>query len=511
MCEAWPGPRCSHDMGKKVAIRLSNFEKIKETSDPTSSEYKLALARLKYAEDEYASTPKGIAALKQLVINNPTDKNIEDFNRASLVRQLQSTALHEITNGRFNAVAKLGSVNETFLDEEEVNSVLEASREYYESFALRKPNEPQEPVSQEVYDKYLSNLETKLKEKFPLGVPPETQSELNRLKGLTPPDDATMRAYEYFPRALDRSKATLDREIRSASALQSVNKEVAQAYYEAYREQYKKEFAGLSDSERPDPPEPWVRGELSQSGYTKNPDTAFAPRDPASLYAAYRLRSDDEATPDFLKNSRTIASTDLETAGPIGRSGFDPENGHIIEIGIVSYNSKGKELSRYEQLIKPDQAFLDEHGTGAEDVHHISQEDLKNSPSWNRVRATVAKNLEGKVLLAQNSPFEYRWLKHHLPNFNNDRLLPVIDTLDISKHHLDLPNHQLETICGAVGVPYTSGHRATHDAEVTGQAYFELRKYIKKTWNSKPARKNAAKLKTIPFGSRWDSWARPSK
>ena len=61
----------------------------------------------------------------------------------------------------------------------------------------------------------------------------------------------------------------------------------------------------------------------------------------------------------------------------------------------------------------------------------------------------------------------------------------------MSRRHFDLPNHKLETICGQVGVPYTDGHRATHDAEVTGQAFFKVRKVLQRSWDSKPARRNA--------------------
>lgn len=510
MCEAWPGPRCSHDMGKKVLIRLANLEAVKAKTGDGTSEYKIAAARLDYAQEEYDSTPKGISDLKEKVLVKPSDENIERLNKGLLTRQLQTNALKENNNGRFEAVAALSSDREIFLDNDESASVLEASREYYEKFALKNPNVPQEPVSQEVYDKFVNHLEATAQADYPDGIPANLQANLETLKGLTPPDKATFRTYEYYPRALEKAKLTLNREIRKAGFLQGVNNEVAQSYYEAYREQYKKDYASRTESERPDPPESWVRGELSQSGYTQDPSSAFAPRDKASLYAIYRLRSDEEATPDFLKNSRGIASIDLETSGPAGHDGFEPKNGRIIEVGIVSYSAKGKELSRLSQLVRPEQAFLDQHGTGWEG-HGIKVADLEDSPSWDRVQRSVSKALEGKVLLAQNSTFEYRWLSHHLDGFNADKKISVVDPMDMSRKHLDLPNHQLKTICGAVGVPYSEGHRATHDAEAAGQAYFELKKYIKKTWNSKPARKKAAKLKILPLGSRWDAWAKPAK
>jgi len=509
MCEAWPGPRCSHDMGKKVDLRTKSLLEVATKSGKESPEYNTALARLIFAQEEYNSTPKGIKELKEIAEENPTAENITALNKAELVRQLQTEAIREIQNGRSSAVTNLSSYNEKFLDADEISSITEAAREYYEKFAIRNPDVKQVPVSQKVYDKYVDGIEARLTQTYPEGIPSSLQEDLTLLRSLTPPNQATLKSYEYLPKALERSKTVLDRELRKASALQSVNKEVAQAYYEAYREQYKKEYASLPDSERPDPPESWIRGELSQSGYTQDPNSTFAPRDKASLYAMYRLRSDEDATPDFLKNSRAIASIDLETAGPVGRDGFEPQNGRIIEVGIVSYNSKGKELNRYSQLIKPEQAFLDSNGTGAEHIHQISAEDIKNSPSWNNVQGKVSQNLEGKILLAQNANFEYRWLNYHLNGFSKDKTTPIIDTLDMSRKHLDLQNHQLATICGAVGVKYTEGHRATHDALVTGEAYFALKRYIKKTWNSKPARKNAKQLKTIPFGSRWDSWTKP--
>jgi len=504
MCEEFPGPRCSYDANKKLVARHRRVLDAQKKYGTDSPQAQLAAAKYQNAVNEYDATPKGIQSLAEELAANPENEELtRRLKVAEATRTLQTNALKEIRNGRVENIAVITSALKSFQDKEEAVSIIESSRESAEKYKLRgNPDNIKFSADEKGYVKFLDNLETSLNNKYGEGnIPPEYAEALTNLKESDAPDFVNMQAYTNLPTAFDRSRKQLISEIKNAAALQGVSPKIAAEYYEAYRKQYKDEFADLPSSERPDPPEHWIRGEFGQSGYAKDPNSNFAPHDAASAYAIYRLRADDAAIPDYMKHSRTIASIDLETAGPSGREGFEPEYGRIIEVGVKLYSPNGKEVGRMSQLIKPEQSFLDQYGTGAEHIHQISVKDLTDQPDWKSVSPQVSNTLRGKVMLAQNAPFERKWLSYHLTDFSKE--MPIIDTLDMSRKHFDLPNHQLKTICENNGVAYTNGHRAFHDAEVTGAAYFKLKKNISKMWFNNSARKKAPVLQTIPSNSRW--------
>jgi hypothetical protein len=486
MCEVYPGPRCSHEMEKKVSTRSAALDKAVKRYGANSPEASLASVRLHTAEQEYQSTPKGIAELTAQAQSEPTEENVTKFRKAELTRQLQTSALNEINNKRFEAVVTLGAENETFLDAEEKRSILEAARENQERQALHNPLDTVEPVSNEEYMGYIEQLEDTLSKKYDNKMPFELKEQIENLKLMTPPDSVSFNAYKSYPKVLDKSKQSLNREITKIASIQGVNKNVAQAYYEGYRQQYANEFAGLPKTERPDPPNDWVRGETATSGYTQDPTSAFSPRDAASLYAVYRLRSDDNATPDFLKTSQNIASLELETV-PAIKNKLDPKADTITGVSVVSFNNKGKEVSRYYQKV--------------DDTAEPITGDTKK---LSNVLPQVTSLLEGKTLLTQNNFYQHNWLQNHLQGYNSDKRATMIDTQDMSRKHLDLPSHNVKTILSSLQVT-AQDNTPGGSAATTGLAYFEMRKYVRKTWNSKPARRDAPTLKTTPLSSRWDA------
>lgn len=498
MCYPYPGPRCSTDTKTRLKSYQDKLLDAKDNFGEGSHEFNKVAAKLNILQKEYDATEQGMKDLQHLIDN---DTNVREYRirleEAQRTYAMQKNAYHEIQIGRQALIAELAPNPEGFFEPQELLSITEAAREYNERMAQRYGTEVK-PASDNAYNKFLDNTEARLQAEYGDNIPQEKLDVLAQLRTMEAPDNVNLKTYDTMEVSVTRAKEALKTQIDSAAALQNVDASTAAAFYEGYREQYNKKFASLPPLERPDPPAAWVRGDYGQSGYTKDFDSSFAPRDAASLYAIYRLRSDANAIPEKFKTYKDIASIDLETSGPEGNAGLDPKNGRIIEVGIINYDGKtGKEKSRYSQLIKPEHLFLEKHGTGAEHVHKISVDDLKDSPAWETVRDDVFKELNGKVLLAQNSKFEKGWLAHHGDSmFINS--LPIVDTLDISRKHLNLPNNKLETICTEVGVAYTDGHRATHDALVTGQAYFRLRKHVNRQWRKKASRANAPALTSLP-------------
>lgn len=299
------------------------------------------------------------------------------------------------------------------------------------------------------------------------------------------PDARTYAALQDIEMRAEKAVKAINRQVETAAAFRGADLDEVRERFAAYRAQYRKDLRTLPAAERPDPPQEWVEGFT-----TRDMMSVSAPADRATLYAIYRCQADPHAFAST--TGKRFASIDLETAGPEGKAGFAPENGSIIEVGIMEYDEHGNEIAVYEQLIAPHPEVAARCGTGAVEVHGITMSDVAGAPEWGKVAAQVADRLHGRTLMAQNARFENGWLGHHLTAAGHDfdRHGPTVDTMCIAKQHLPLDNHRLATICAAVGVDYTDGHRALHDARVAGQAFFAIRRAIHATYLSSPARAN---------------------
>lgn len=435
----------------------------------------------------------------------------------------------EKENGRNELISNLSYNLQSLLDEDEVSTLTDSARDFYENNVIKGIIKRDEaPIFKQAtefeYQTTLDLMENRLGEYYNGEVPKEIVEQLEKLRMMEPPSEMALKAYRYLygedsdkMNAMSRAQVAINQEIKNIAGITGTNKEIAAAYYEAYRKQYKEEYANLPAEERPDPPEEWIHTQNPSSGF-KAPGMLgnYMPADPASLYASYRLRSDPNAIPEVLKERETLyASIDLEVAGPAGkqdlkrRDMFDPEQGRIIEVGIIVYNSKGEVVEKFEKLSRPDADFFKQHGTGAPEIHGITKSMIANSKTWPEVAPEVERVLKDKVMLAQNAAFENSWLKRHLSNFNKRGEVLIVDTMDIAQKHLDLPNNKLSTICKKVGVEYTNGHRAMHDAEVAGEAFFAMKRRIHRKWRESPARKNAPVPMGVQLETRWSGWRHP--
>lgn len=298
------------------------------------------------------------------------------------------------------------------------------------------------------------------------------------------PDAQTFAGLKELDERATKAVSAVRRQVAAAAALRGVSHEEVAERFHAYRAQYLTDLRRLPSEERPTPPDTWVTGFT-----TKDMMAVSAPTDPATLYAVYRCQADPDAFQ--ADTDARYASIDLETAGPAGKEGFAPENGSIIEVGIIEYDADGVETDRYSQLIAPDPDVAQVCGTGAVEVHGITMADVADAPSWATVAPEVAPRLSNRIMMAQNARFERTWLGHHMTAQDQefDPWGPTVDTMSIAQQHApDLPNHRLSTICESLGVSYTDGHRALHDAEVAGQAFFALRRRIFADYSADPVR-----------------------
>ncbi len=432
----------------------------------TSWEASLALERLEQAKKEFQSTPEGIKQLVEECEIKPNDESVvRELWIAETTRKLQTNALKEVNNHRVKNFATLIVGLKGFYDDAEAESLIESVREHKEKTILSgEISDIDFSTANENWKTFLANIENDLTLKYNGELPDNVSEALSNLKVMNTPDNVSFGVYKNSLEAFQISRKQLASEIKTIAALQGVSPKIAAEYYEAYRNQYKTNFTSKPESERPDPPTSWLRGDFGFSGYANDPNTKFAPHDSASLYAVYRLRSDDKAIPDYVKQSRGYASISLQ-------------NPSTIDIRL--YNSNGKIVGRVQKNLTQSAGLTSE-------IKSFIPE--------------IADAVDGKILLSMNQQHDSNWLQKIIPEYNVDT--PLLTPGDLARKHFDLPNQKLKTICDSVGIKYPLDSEA-HNAELVADAFFQMRKHIQKQWQQKPSRKLALPLSYLPANSRW--------
>lgn len=151
----------------------------------------------------------------------------------------------------------------------------------------------------------------------------------------------------------------------------------------------------------------------------------------------------------------------------------------------------------YEQLVRPAKAAdptLGGYGTGAVHVHGIGWDDVSGAPAWEQVAPAAAAQLQNRILVAHNWPFERAWLATHLAPLTTYEPWPdAVDTLAVARQHRpDLPDRKLHTVSAHLHVPYDDGHRALHDARACAEVLFAFRRALAQDWAACPARARTA-------------------
>lgn len=148
-------------------------------------------------------------------------------------------------------------------------------------------------------------------------------------------------------------------------------------------------------------------------------------------------------------------------------TGLEPQNGdRLCEIALVHWRG-GSQHSAYETLINPQRAV----SADAFAVNRISASMLQHAPTFAQISETLLEQLDGKVLVAHNAPFDFTFLNTELlrigkPVINN----PLIDTLQLARLFLVRDRYNLAALSQTLGVQRPS-HRAMSDV-IALQALF---------------------------------------
>ncbi len=157
---------------------------------------------------------------------------------------------------------------------------------------------------------------------------------------------------------------------------------------------------------------------------------------------------------------------DLETTG------LDVVTGDAIcEIGAFKIKQR-KIIDKFHSLINPGRPVPET----AYRVHKISDQELKDAPSFSAVVDDLLKFLKDSVLCAYNVEFDLGFLNHGLRAIDHPDLDgPTLDVLPMARDALSLPRYNLGTVARSLEIDLASGmHRAMDDARITYETFLKL-------------------------------------
>jgi len=153
-----------------------------------------------------------------------------------------------------------------------------------------------------------------------------------------------------------------------------------------------------------------------------------------------------------------IAFVDIETTG----SHFDRDR--ITEIGIKTLAND--EVSEWEKLINP-HVYIPQN---IQKLTGISTQMVSGQPNFEDLAKEIKNELEGKIFVAHNARFDYRFLKASFKRVGIDFKPKVLCTVKLSRLLFpNQPRHNLDTIIQAHDLVVSSRHRAFGDADLLFQ------------------------------------------
>jgi DNA polymerase III subunit epsilon len=201
------------------------------------------------------------------------------------------------------------------------------------------------------------------------------------------------------------------------------------------------------------------------------------------LRAVVRGLADDLGSPDAPWADIPIALLDVETTGR------DASIDRVVEVGIV-VGRGGEVIARYNWLINPTIPIPDE----AREVHHISDDDVKDSPLFSAVAHEIAAALSGCIPAAYNAAFDRAFIHAEFgraallagqgltdkarvdpPGLRKDVewLDPLVWAREIQREE---KSKALGEVAARLGVKLETAHRAMDDAEAALRVYYALAK-----------------------------------
>ncbi len=178
--------------------------------------------------------------------------------------------------------------------------------------------------------------------------------------------------------------------------------------------------------------------------------------------------------------NRLYAIVDIETTGSHANA-----NG-ITEVAIYIHDGE-KVVDEYQTLINPKQEIPD----FIQSLTGISNETVKNAPTFEEVAPTIFQYLDGKIFVAHNVNFDYSFINHHLKREGFTLSSKKLCTVRLARKILPgLPSYSLGKLCRSLSITIENRHRAAGDALATTTLFKMMidaddHQYIEEALNAK--------------------------
>lgn len=156
-------------------------------------------------------------------------------------------------------------------------------------------------------------------------------------------------------------------------------------------------------------------------------------------------------------------------------TGLDPKMGHrLVEIGAVELINHTPTGVNYQTYINPEK----EVDPGAQEIHGLTNEFLKQHPTFGDISAEFIDFLSDSTLVIHNAPFDLAFINIELnrlgePSISSER---VIDTLVLARKKFPGAQANLDALCRRFAIE--NRHRELHgalvDAALLADVYIEL-------------------------------------
>ncbi|WP_125763877.1 helicase C-terminal domain-containing protein [Companilactobacillus hulinensis] len=169
-----------------------------------------------------------------------------------------------------------------------------------------------------------------------------------------------------------------------------------------------------------------------------------------------------------MKNSYAVV--DLETTNANWH-----DNGRIIQFGCALIED-GKIVKIYNQKINPEVPIPSRITA----LTGLSDEDVKDSPTFEEMAPKIFKLLKNKVFIAHNVNFDLTFLNREFSRIGMNELnIKAIDTVELSQILFPtISSYKLQDLTGYLSIQHDNPHSADSDALVTAKLFLIIIKRL---------------------------------
>ncbi|HAT73085.1 MAG TPA: hypothetical protein DCS63_09745 [Elusimicrobia bacterium] len=152
---------------------------------------------------------------------------------------------------------------------------------------------------------------------------------------------------------------------------------------------------------------------------------------------------------------------DVETTG------LSPRSARVCEVAAISFRGSDR-VATLAELVNPGAPIPD----AVSKIHGITDEMVKDSPSFGGVAPRLLAMLENSVVVAHNAQFDVAFLSAEMERVGlKFPKLYVVDTLAIARKNWKFQSNRLAKIAAELNISSEGWHRALADVEMTRKIF----------------------------------------